>query len=83
MGILEERLQMMNWLEAGNKRKSFDEEFNEYINGFYDDYSYLDEYSIGSHSDLTTEAWLVGCEVTGNRLKQSDIHKVKRYNKDK
>ena len=73
----------MGILKIAKDKKMFNREFEEYINGFYDDYNYLDEYSTGSHCDLTTEAWLVGCDVTGNRLKQSDIHKIKRYNKDK
>ena len=83
MGILEERLQMMNWLEAGNKRKSFDEEFNEYIESFYDDYGYLDEYSTGNHCDLINEALLIGIDVSKRKLSPSDINKIKRYNRDK
>lgn len=73
----------MGILKTTEDKKMFNREFNEYINGFYDDYSYLDEYSTWSHSDLTTEAWLVGCDVNGNRLKRSDINKIKRYNRDK
>jgi hypothetical protein len=67
--------------ETEQKRK-FNKEWKNYIGGFYDDYSYLDEYSAGSMTDFTTEAFLIGCDVSG-KIKESDTHKVKRYCKDK
>jgi len=73
----------MGILKITEEKKMFNREFAEYVGGFYDDYSYLDEYSVGSSCDLTTEAFLIGVDVSNNRLKQTDIHKVKRYNKDK
>ena len=73
MGILEERLQ----------KKKFDREFDEYIKGFYDDYIYTDEYSVGSHCDLMNEALLIGIDVSKRKLAQSDINKIKRYSRDR
>ena len=73
MGILEERLQ----------KKKFNREFDEYINGFYDDYIYTDEYSVGSHCDLMNEALLIGIDVSKRKLAQSDINKIKRYSRDR
>jgi hypothetical protein len=73
----------MGNLEGRLQRKRFDREFEAYLGGFYDDYSYLDEYSNGSKCDLMLEAYYCGCDVSNGKLKQSDIHKVKRYNKDK
>ena len=73
MGILEERLQ----------KKKFNREFEEYIKGFYEDYSYLDEYSTSSHCDLMNEALLIGIDVSKRKLAQSDINKIKRYSRDK
>ena len=72
----------MGILKVTEQRKNFNREWNQYLGGFYDDYSYLDEYSTGSKCDWMTEAYLLGVDVTG-KLKPSDIHKVKRYNKDK
>lgn len=73
MGILEERLQ----------KKKFNREFDEYINGFYDDYIYIDEYSTSSHCDLMNEALLIGIDASKIKLSPSDINKIKRYNRDK
>lgn len=73
----------MGVLKITEEKKMFNREFEAYIGGFYDDYGYLDEYSNGSKCDLITEAFLIGVDVSSNRLKQTDIHKVKRYNKDK
>ena len=73
----------MGILNNSEQKKNFNREFAEYIGGFYNDYSYLDEYTKGSHCDLTTEAYLIGVDVSNNKLKQTDINKVKRYNKDK
>ena len=73
MGILEERLQ----------KKKFNREFDEYINGFYDDYIYIDEYSTSSHCDLMNEALLIGIDVSKRKLAQSDINKIKRYSRDR
>ena len=77
MGILEERLQKKKG------KRDFDREFEEYINGFYEDYSDIDEYNIGNHCDLMNEALLIGIDVSKRKLAQSDINKIKRYNKDK
>lgn len=73
----------MGILKITEQKKKFNREFEEYIIGFYNDYNYLDEYSNGNKSDLMTEAYLLGCDVSSGRLMPSDIHKVKRYNKDK
>ena len=73
MGILEERLQ----------KKKFNREFDEYINGFYDDYIYIDEYSTSSHCDLMNEALLIGIDVSKRKLATSDINKIKRYSRDR
>ena len=77
MGILEERLQKKK------AERDFNREFEEYIKGFYEDYSYLDEYSTSSHCDLMNEALLIGIDVSKRKLAQSDINKIKRYNRDK
>jgi hypothetical protein len=73
----------MGILEKTQQRKKFDREFEAYLGGFYDDYSYLDEYSNGSHCDLINEALLLGIDITKGKLNPSDINKIKRYNRDK
>lgn len=73
----------MGNLEGRLQKRSFEKEFNKYINGFYDNYSYLDEYSVGSHCDLMNDALLIGIDVSKRKLSSSDIHKIKRYNRDK
>ena len=77
MGILEERLQKKK------AERDFNREFEEYIKGFYEDYSYLDEYSTSSHCDLMNEALLIGIDASKIKLSPSDINKIKRYNRDK
>ena len=77
MGILEERLQKKK------AERDFNREFEEYIKGFYEDYSYLDEYSTSSHCDLMNEALLIGIDVSKRKLAQSDINKIKRYSRDR
>ena len=73
----------MGILEETQQRKKFNREFESYLKGFYEDYSYLDEYSVGSHCDLMNQALLLGIDVSSGRLSPSDIHKIKRYNGDK
>ena len=63
--------------------RDFNREFEEYIKGFYEDYSYLDEYSTSSHCDLMNEALLIGIDASKIKLSPSDINKIKRYNRDK
>ena len=82
MGMLEERLQKINWIESRNRRKDFDEEFEQYINGFYDDYGYIDEYSTNSHCDLMNKALDLGIDVSSYHLSISDLHKIQRYNRE-
>ena len=77
MGILEERLQKKK------AERDFNREFEEYIKGFYEDYSYLDEYSTSSHCDLMNEALLIGIDVSKRKLAPSDINKIKRYSRDR
>ena len=83
MGILEERLQMINWIESGNRRKDFNKEFEQYINGFYDDYSYIDEYSTNSHCDLMNRALDLGIDVSSRHLSIGDLNKIQRYNRER
>jgi hypothetical protein len=73
----------MGILEGRTQRKNFNREWEAYINGFYDDYDYLDEYTTGNKCDLMLEAHCYGIDVSSGYLKPSDIHKIKRYNRDK
>lgn len=77
----------MGNLEGKTQKKKaerdFDREFDEYINGFYENYSNIDEYSTGNHCDLMNEALLLGIDVSKRKLATSDINKIKRYNRDK
>ena len=77
MGNLEGRTQKKK------AERDFNREFEEYIKGFYEDYSYLDEYSTSSHCDLMNEALLIGIDVSKRKLAQSDINKIKRYSRDR
>ena len=73
----------MGNLEGRTQKKKFNREFDEYINGFYDDYIYIDEYSTSSHCDLMNEALLIGIDVSKRKLATSDINKIKRYSRDR
>ena len=73
----------MGILNNSEQKKNFDREFRGYIESFYEDYNYTDEYSIGSHCDLMNEALLIGIDVSKRKLTPSDINKIKRYNRDK
>lgn len=73
----------MGILERITQKKNFEREWEAYINGFYDDYDYLDEYNAGNKCDLTIEAQCYGIDVSSGYLAQSDMNKIKRYNKNK
>ena len=74
---------MINWVESSNRKKDFENEFNEYINGFYDDYSYIDDYSENSHCDLMNRALDLGIDVSSCHLSISDLNKIQRYNRER
>lgn len=73
----------MGNLEGRLQKRSFEREFRGYIESFYEDYSYTDEYSTGSHCDLMNEALLLGIDVSKRKLATSDINKIKRYSRDR
>ena len=66
----------------GCTKDEFDKEFAEYINGFYDTY---DTYDIDEHYglvDVTTEAFLIGCDISNGDLSGFDKGKLRRYRFD-
>ena len=71
----------MGILEGRTQKKNFNREFEAYAGGFYDDYSYLDEYSNGSKCDLMLEAYYCGCDIS-KPLSQGDKIRVKRYKRE-
>ena len=73
----------MGNLKISTKKRSFNREWEAYVNGFYDDYDYLDNYNTGNKCDLMTEAQCYGIDVSSGYLNQSDMNKIKRYNSGK
>ena len=64
----------------GCTKDEFDKEFAIYINGFYDTYSEDKHYGL---VDVTTEAFLIGCDISGGYLMSGyDKDKLKRYRTD-
>jgi len=61
------------------EKKEFDKEFAEYINCFYDTYDMDEHYGL---VDTTTEAFLIGIDVSDGYLSGYDNGKLKRYRVD-
>lgn len=78
MGILEENLQMINFIETKQQKKGFERDWLSYIFSFEDLEVEKEEYSF---TDRDLEAYYYGCDVS-KPLSQNDKIKVKRYRRE-
>ncbi|MBN1076068.1 hypothetical protein DVV91_17245 [Clostridium botulinum] len=60
------------------KRKQFNREWEQYIDGFYENYK--DDTYINGTSDYIMECWLLGMDVNDSKL---DFGRYMRYKKSK